>query len=212
MDDSQGTNYSDEYYLFKPTMKDAQIFSLGRKTVNTSSLHQEDLKVKVPSKINSFSLSDEDAMTLASGELLSKHYGIPQDIEWAKDGKTGQLFVVQSRPETVHSEKKTNYYEEHKIEAGHKPILEGIAIGDKIGQGKVRVIRDVSKIGEFEKGEVLVTKMTDPDWVSIMRLASAIVTNEGGKVCHAAIIGRELGIPVIVGTGEGTEVLKTDKR
>ena len=206
----------DEYYLFKPTMRkgyDSIILkNLGRKTSKYIFSASGGLKeVKVPSKDQLvFSLSDEDAMTLAKwGVIIEEHYGMPQDIEWAKDGKTGQLFVVQSRPETVHSEKKTNYYEEHKIEAGHKPILEGIAIGDKIGQGKVRVIRDVSKIGEFEKGEVLVTKMTDPDWVSIMRLASAIVTNEGGKVCHAAIIGRELGIPVIVGTGEGTEVLKT---
>ncbi len=211
----QGQITPDEFYVFKPTMEQGYnsiiLKNLGRKNKKYALSAKGGLKeVTVPVKDQlKFSITDEDAMTLAKwGSVIEKHYGMPQDIEWAKDGKTGQLFIVQSRPETVHTEKKGNYYEEYIIESGHKPILEGIAVGDKIGQGKVHVIPDVSKIKEFKKGEVLVTKMTDPDWVSIMRVASAIVTDEGGKVCHAAIIGRELGIPVIVGTGQGTEVLK----
>jgi pyruvate,water dikinase len=141
--------------------------------------------------------------------ILQDHYGCHQDIEWAKDGKTNQLFIVQSRPETVFAPKKLRIYEEYEIKTTKKPILTGIAIGNKVGQGKVHVIENVSKIGEFKKGEVLVTRMTDPDWVPIMRTASAIVTDEGGRTCHAAIIGRELGIPAIVGTGSATKVLKT---
>ncbi len=212
----QGQITPDEFYIFKPTMKKGYesiiLKNLGKKHKKYALSPAGGLKeVKVPAKDQlRFSISDKDAMTLAKwAVIIEEHYGIPQDIEWAKDGKTGQLFIVQSRPETIHSEKKENYYEEYKIESGHTPIIEGIAIGDKIGHGKVRVIPDVSKIKDFNKGDVLVTKMTDPDWVSIMRMASAIITDEGGKVCHAAIIGRELGIPAIVGTDKGTEKLKT---
>ncbi len=215
----QGQITPDEFYIFKPTMKEGYnsiiLKNLGKKHKKYALSSAGGLKeVKVPAKDQlRFSLSDEDAITLAKwGVIIEEHYGIPQDIEWAKDGKTGQLFIVQSRPETIHSEKKENYYEEYSIEPGHEPILHGIAVGDKIGRGKVRVIPDVSRINEFEKGDVLVTKMTDPDWVSIMRMASAIVTDEGGKVCHAAIIGRELGIPVIVGTVTGTKDLKTGRK
>ncbi|HDL75100.1 MAG TPA: phosphoenolpyruvate synthase, partial [bacterium] len=129
--------------------------------------------------------------------------------EWAKDGKNGELYVVQARPETIYSNKKKHYYEEYKIQAIKKPILTGIAIGNKIGSGKVRVIKDVSENAEFKKGDVLVAKITDPDWVPIMRMASAIITNEGGKTAHAAIVSRELGVPAIVGTGNATEILKT---
>ena len=212
----QGHITPDEFYIFKPTMKQGYnsiiLKNLGKKYKKYTLLSKGGLKeVQVPVKDQlRFSLSDDDAITLAKwGVIIEEHYGMPQDIEWAKDGKTGQLFIIQSRPETIHSEKKENYYEEYTIESGHKPILEGIAVGNKIGHGKVMVIPNVSQISNFKKGEVLVTKMTDPDWVSIMRLASAIVTDEGGKVCHAAIIGRELGIPVIIGTDKGTEKLKT---
>ena len=214
----QGKITPDEFYIFKPTMKEGYkaiiLKNLGKKHKKYVLSPKGGLKeVGVSTKDQlRFSLSDDDAITLAKwGVIIEKHYGLPQDIEWAKDGATGQLFIVQSRPETIHSEKKENYYEEYKIESGHEPILEGIAIGDKIGHGKARVIPDVSKISDFQKGEVLVTRMTDPDWVSIMRLASAIITDEGGKVCHAAIIGRELGVPVIVGTEKGTEKIKTGR-
>jgi pyruvate,water dikinase len=157
-----------------------------------------------------FSLTDDEVLTLAKwAMILEENYGCHQDIEWAKDGKTNQLFIVQSRPETVHAPKKERVYEEYEIETTKKPVLTGIAIGNKVGQGRIRVIEDVSRISEFKKGEVLVTRMTDPDWVPIMRIASAIITDEGGRTCHAAIIGRELGIPAIVGTGSATKVLKT---
>ena len=181
-----------------------------------------------PKKQLEFSLTDEEILTLARWScLIEEHYKTPQDIEWAKDGKTGELFIVQSRPETVHSSKIGNFYEEYKIKTDKKsitqaeqseakrerrneisPILTGIAIGDRIGQGRVRIISDVSKIAQFQRGEVLVTKMTDPDWLPAMRIASAIVTNEGGKTCHSAIVSRELGIPCIVGTKKATEILE----
>jgi len=209
----------DEFYVFKPTLRQAQgkpykpiiVKNLGRKTKKYIYSKKGGLKeVNVPPKEQlKFSLTDEEVLTLAKwAMIIENHYKIPQDIEWAKDGKTSQLFIVQSRPETVHVPEIKNVYEEYEIKSIKKPILTGIAIGNKIGQGKVHIIEDVSKIGGFQKGEVLVTKMTDPDWTSIMSIASAIVTNEGGKTCHSAIISRELGIPCIVGTGEATKVLK----
>ncbi len=212
----------DEFYIFKPTLKDGFkpiiVKNLGRKTKKYIYGRKGGLKeVFVSSdKQLKFSLNDEEILTLARwAVLIEKHYSkkykkwMPQDIEWAKDGKTGELFIVQSRPETVHAAKTANVYKEYKIGTKRKPILTGIAVGDKIGTGKVAMISDVSKISQFQKGEVLVTKMTDPDWVPIMRLASAIITNEGGKTCHAAIVARELNVPTIVGTENATKILKT---
>jgi pyruvate,water dikinase len=212
----KGKIIPDTFYVFKPTLKQ------GYKAIIRKDLGKKDRKlvyknggglkeVKVPKRDQmKFSLTDDEVLTLAKwAMILEEHYGCHQDIEWAKDGKTNQLFIVQSRPETVFAPKKLRIYEEYEIKTTKKPILTGIAIGNKVGQGKVHVIENVSKIGEFKKGEVLVTRMTDPDWVPIMRTASAIVTDEGGRTCHAAIIGRELGIPAIVGTGSATKVLKT---
>jgi len=205
----------DEFLVFKPTLAKGYPAiirkDLGRKTKKYVYHPQGGVKeANVPLKDQfKFSLTDEEILTLANwAVIIEKHYNYPQDIEWAKDGKTGQLFIVQSRPETVHAAKKVKVYTEYQIKTKKAPILTGIAIGNKIGQGKVHVIEDVSRINEFQKGEILVTRMTDPDWVPIMRIASAIVTDEGGKTCHAAIIGRELGIPAIVGTGQGTKILK----
>ena len=205
----------DEFLVFKPTLAKGYPAiirkDLGRKTKKYVYHPQGGVKeANVPLKDQfKFSLTDEEILTLAKwAMIIEKHYNYPQDIEWAKDGKTGQLFIVQSRPETVHAAKKVKVYTEYQIKTKKAPILTGIAIGNKIGQGKVHVIEDVSRINEFQKGEILVTRMTDPDWVPIMRIASAIVTDEGGKTCHAAIIGRELGIPAIVGTGQGTKILK----
>lgn len=130
------------------------------------------------------------------------------DTEWAKDGKTGELFIVQARPETVHSNQDTNVLKTYELQGTGKVLIEGRAVGEKIGSGKAHIIKDVADIGEFRAGEVLVTDMTDPDWEPIMKIASAIITNRGGRTCHAAIISRELGIPCVVGTNEGTEVLK----
>jgi len=212
----QGKVTPDEFYVFKPTLKEGYesiiLKNLGRKSkkyILSKRGGLKEVKVSLKDELR-FSLSDKEVLTLAKwAVIIEKHYGLPQDIEWAKDGKTGQLFIVQSRPETVHSEKKGHYHEEYKIEYEGEPLLKGIAVGDKIGTGKVKTILDVSRIDQFKEGEVLVTGMTDPDWVSIMRMASAIVTDEGGKVCHAAIIGRELGVPVIVGAGNATKILKT---
>jgi pyruvate, water dikinase len=211
----KGKIIPDTFYVFKPTLKE------GYRAIIRKDLGKKDRKlvykkggglkeVKVPKKDQlKFSLSDDEILTLAKwAVILEEHYGCHQDIEWAKDGKTGELFIVQSRPETVHTPKKERVYEEYEIKTTKKPILTGIAIGNKIGQGKVHIIEDVSKISEFKKGEVLVTKMTDPDWVPIMRIASAIVTDEGGKTAHAAIVSRELGIPCIVGAGRATKILK----
>jgi pyruvate,water dikinase len=179
----------DEFYVFKPT--GAIILK------NLSPDHKE------------FSLSDQEISKLAQWALIiERHYGLPQDIEWAKDGRTGELFIVQSRPETIHRAKEAEFYEEYQLKTDKKPLLKGVAVGSKIGQGKVRIIKDVSKISQFQKGEILVTQMTDPDWVSIFPLASAIVTDEGGKTSHAAIISRELGLPCIVGTQNATKILK----
>ena len=206
----------DQFYVFKPTLKQGYkpiiIKNLGRKDrkyVFNKGGGLKEAKVS-PKEEMKFSLSDEEILALARWAVaIEEHYKKPQDIEWAKDGKTGNLFIVQSRPETVHTAETGNFYQEYEIETKKQPIFTGIAIGNKIGQGKARLISDVSKIGQFKKGEVLVTKMTDPDWVPIMRLSSAIVTDEGGRMCHAAIISRELGIPAIVGTKTATHSLKT---
>jgi pyruvate,water dikinase len=171
----KGKIIPDTFYVFKPTLKE------GYRAIIRKDLGKKDRKlvykkggglkeVKVPKKDQlKFSLSDDEILTLAKwAVILEEHYGCHQDIEWAKDGKTGELFIVQSRPETVHTPKKERVYEEYEIKTTKKPILTGIAIGNKIGQGKVHIIEDVSKISEFKKGEVLVTKMTDPDWVPII--------------------------------------------
>ncbi len=212
----QGSVTPDEFYVFKPTLekKFPAIIrkDMGRKTKEF--VYKKGgglLEKKVSEKrAATFSITDEEILTLAKwGVIIEKHYKRPQDIEWAKDGETGELFIVQSRPETIHAPKKKRTYKEYNLETDKKPLLEGIAVGEKIGKGKVNVIKDVKNIEKFKKGEVLVTRMTDPDWVSIMRLASAIITDEGGKTAHASIVGRELGVPTIVGTGKGTEVLKS---
>ena len=209
----------DQFYVFKPTLKKGfpSIITknLGRKTKKYVFAREGGLKEVVVSKEDQirFSLKDDEILTLAKWACqIEEHYKSPQDIEWAKDGETGQLFIVQSRPETVHTPKEGHVYEEYEIKTEKKkPILTGIAVGNKIGIGKVRIISDALQAGNFQKGEVLVTRMTDPDWVPIMRLASAIVTNEGGKTAHAAIVSRELGIPCIVGTKNATQVLKSGK-
>lgn len=206
----------DEFYVFKPTLKQGYksiiIKNLGRKTkkyIYAEGGGWKELPVPKENQLK-FSLSDEEVLTLARWALIiEEHYKIPQDIEWAKDGKTGKLFITQSRPETVHKGQNKNIYEEYQIKTKKPPVLTGISIGNKIGAGKVKLISDISRISEFEKGEILVTRMTDPDWVPVMRLASAIITDEGGKTCHAAIVSRELGVPCIVGTRKATKIFKT---
>ncbi len=205
----------DEFYVFKPTLKKGYksiiVKNLGRKTkkyIYGKSGGLKEVNVSAKDQLR-LSLTDAEILTLSRWACkIEDHYKFPQDIEWAKDGKTNKLFIVQSRPETVHSPKTGMSYEEYKIQTKKTPILKGIGIGNKIGQGSVEVIDNILEIEEFQKGEVLVTEMTDPDWVPIMRLASAIVTNEGSKTCHAAIVSRELGVPCIVGTQNATKILK----
>jgi pyruvate,water dikinase len=205
----------DQFYIFKPTLKKGYksiiVKNLGRKNKKYVYSKEGGLKeVKVsPKKQLEFSLNDKEVLKLAKwGCLIEEHYKVPQDIEWAKDGKTGDIFIVQSRPETIHAPKEKKFFEEYEIKTKKSPILVGTAIGDKIGMGPAHIIPDVSKIGGFKEKEVLVTKMTDPDWVPVMRMASAIITEEGGKTAHAAIVSRELGIPCIVGAERATKVLK----
>jgi len=211
----------DEFLVFKPTLKEGYEAiirkDLGRKTkkyIYSQKGGVKEATVSLKDQLR-FCINDQDILTLAKwGLIIEEYYSkknkkwTPQDIEWAKDGKTGELFIVQSRPETVHSLDTSKFYQEYEIQTKKKPILTGIAIGNKIGLGKVRLIENVNKLSELKKGEVLVTRMTDPDWTTAMPLASAIITNEGGKTCHASIISRELGIPCIVGTGKATKVLK----
>ncbi|MDD5739029.1 MAG: phosphoenolpyruvate synthase [Candidatus Pacebacteria bacterium] len=206
----------DEFFVFKPTLQEGFkpiiVKNLGRK--NFKYVYSKTGGIRnavVPSKKQlEFSLEEKDILKLAKWAMvIENHYGTPQDIEWAKDGLTGELFIVQSRPETVQSMKGKTTYEEYQLKTTQKPIVEGIAVGNKIGVGKAKIIQSASNITSFRQGDVLVTKMTDPDWVPIMRLAGAIVTDEGGRVCHAAIVSRELGIPCIVGAKKASKVLKT---
>jgi pyruvate,water dikinase len=208
----------DKFFLFKPTMKEGYKAiinkEMGRK--DRKYIYRESGGIKEIStskeEESTYSITDEEAITLASwGCSIEEHYNCPQDIEWAKDGKTGELYIVQARPETVHSlkDKKKKTYEEYEIDSTAEPILKGISIGSKVGKGVVRVITDVKKMKDFKRGEVLVTKMTDPDWNAILTMSAAVITDEGGKTCHSAIISRELGIPCVVGTKNATTKLKT---
>ncbi len=214
----------DQFYVFKPTLPPVElkggfqpiiVKNLGRKNKKYVLGAGGGLKEKTvaPDQQLKFSLSDKEILTLARwAVLIEKHYKHPQDIEWAKDGPNGKLFIVQSRPETVHSPADSRIHREYHLKTDEKPVLIGIAIGDKIGRGKVHKINEVAKLAEFRKGQVLVTKMTDPDWLPAMRIASAIITDEGGRTAHAAIVARELGIPAVVGTGKATRVLKNDQQ
>jgi len=219
----QGAVNPDEFYVFKPTLKKGfrPIISkkLGLKQKKMVYVDDPDSPVMnidtTTQEKNSYVLSDDEILTLGKWAcIIEEHYKKPMDIEWAKDGDgktagTGQLFIVQARPETVHSQRDTNSFETYILKGTGNVLASGNAVGAKIGQGTANVIKDVKDITKFKKGEVLVTDMTDPDWEPIMKIASAIVTNRGGRTCHAAIISRELGIPCIVGTENGTETIKT---
>ncbi|MDQ7083154.1 MAG: pyruvate, water dikinase [Aquificota bacterium] len=223
----QGMVTPDEYMVFKPT------FSKGYSAIIEKKLGRKDRKmvygsgedrtkiVNVPvQEQERFALTDDEILKLAEwGVLIEKHYSekkgrwTPMDIEWAKDGILGELFIVQARPETVHSRKEKNIIKIYRILEGEeererKRLVSGIAVGDKIATGRVRVLFDLKDAENFREGEILVTDITDPDWEPIMKKASAIVTNRGGRTAHAAIVARELGIPAVVGTGNATEVLK----
>ncbi len=213
----QGRVSPDEFLVFKPTLKDGykSIISKELGTKRWRMVYDQKNNVKnipVPVKERlKFSITDDDALQLAKwAMIIEEHYGKPMDIEWAKDGLSGDLYIVQARPETFRSQESQNVLTEYRLlKAKPTVVVSGVSVGRKIGQGKARVIKDVSKINEFKAGEVLVTGMTDPDWEPIMKKAAAIVTDFGGRTCHAAIVSRELGIPSLVGTGEATKKIKT---
>jgi pyruvate, water dikinase len=222
----QGTVNPDEYVVFKPTLK-AGFHPILNKRLGTKALRMvydttgTELTKNEPVPIcdrNRFAIDDDDILQLARWACtIEDHYSqlrgtySPMDIEWAKDGLTGELFIVQARPETVQSQKSSTELRTYHLEvpAGMEPVARGRAVGDLIGQGPACVILDVHQIAQFRPGEVLVTARTDPDWEPIMKQASAIVTDQGGRTCHAAIIARELGIPAIVGCDHGTTRLTT---
>jgi pyruvate,water dikinase len=156
-----------------------------------------------------WSATDKEVSDLAVMAVkIEKHYGRPMDIEWARDGDDGKLYIVQARPETVASQKKVGVIEDYKMkQKGGEVMVEGRAVGKRIGSGKVNILTSIDQMGQFEQGQVLVADMTDPDWEPIMKKAGAIITNRGGRTCHAAIIARELGIPAVVGAGDATEKL-----
>ncbi|HEY7985426.1 MAG TPA: phosphoenolpyruvate synthase, partial [Methylophilaceae bacterium] len=158
---------------------------------------------------NSFSITDDEVLELAKyAVIIEKHYGRPMDIEWGRDGLDGKLYVLQARPETVKSQAKAGGVEKYKLLQSGPVLVTGRAIGQKIGAGPVRLVKDSSEMSHVQAGDILVTDMTDPNWEPVMKKASAIITNRGGRTCHAAFIARELGIPAIVGCGDATEILQ----
>jgi pyruvate,water dikinase len=210
----QGAVNPDEFYVFKPTLKQGKPAvlrrQLGAKQLRMvySSTPGERVKTEpTPAELrNRFCITDEEVQELARQALIiEQHYGRPMDIEWAKDGNTGKLYIVQARPETVKSRAHATQLERFHLAEKGKVLAEGRAIGQKIGAGKARVVRSLADMNKVQPGDVLVADMTDPDWEPVMKRASAIVTNRGGRTCHAAIIARELGVPAVVGTGNALE-------
>ncbi len=220
----QGMATPDEWIIFKPTLKK------GFRPIITRKMGVKEVKMVfaddgtgtqvrdvVDSQRNRFCLAGFEVLQLADWACkIEDHYSKragksqPMDIEWAKDGVTGELFILQARPETVHAQKEQNYIETYKLSDNHgTPLVSGVAVGEKIGHGNVHVLLNPDNIKDFKAGDILVTSMTDPAWEPIMKRASAIVTDRGGRTCHSAIISRELGLPCIVGTGNATEVLKS---
>ena len=225
-----GTVNPDEFYVFKPTLEQGKRPIIKRKlgtkdvkmvyapagsdkpTMNVKTTHYE---------METFSISDEDVLTLARYAInIEKHYTKeageyrPMDMEWAKDGKTGEIFIVQARPETVQSQRSKGNAKIEKFHfknpsAPRELILKGMAIGTKIGHGRARIINNIEHMNTFKEGEILVTDNTDPDWEPVMKKAAAVVTNRGGRTCHAAIVAREIGVPTIVGASGATERLYT---
>jgi len=219
----QGIVNPDEYFVFKPTLKQ------GYKPILQKKLGSKEIKMiyaaggadksteivpTIQEERDRFCIAEEEVLTLARWTaIIEDHYSQkagyfkPMDIEWGKDGITNELFILQARPETVESQKDVNVLESYVLLDHKPPIVTGTSVGSKIGAGPVHIIESVSDIKNFKKGEVLVTDMTDPDWEPVMKIAAAIVTNKGGRTCHAAIVSRELGVPCIVGSGNATEKL-----
>ncbi len=217
----QGSVNPDEFYLYKNSLNSGKYSILKKSLGSKLSLMKfagarktEGIeRVDVPPELRSiFSITDAEATELAEYALIiEKHYRRPMDIEWGKDGLDGKMYILQARPETVKSTNSAQKRQRYKLKADDNSrtiLLTGRAIGQRIGSGPVKLLRDISEIDRLEKGDVLVTDMTDPNWESVMKRASAIVTNRGGRTCHAAIIARELGVPAVVGCGDATNVLQ----
>lgn len=219
----QGVINPDEFYVFKPCLR-KNYKPIIQKTLGSKEIKMvytvegegstKNIPVSAHDRAN-FILTDDEVILLAQwGVIIEEHYSkkagryTPMDIEWAKDGLTQQLFVLQARPETVKSRHDKSVLETYVLREKGKVLVQGKSVGEKIGAGPVNVITSVKEIGKFKKGEILVTQMTDPDWEPIMKIAAGIVTDRGGRTCHAAIISRELGVPCVVGTGNGSEVLR----
>ncbi|WP_426369079.1 phosphoenolpyruvate synthase [Pseudocolwellia sp. HL-MZ7] len=211
----QGAVNPDEFYVHKPTLakgKPAVVRrNIGSKAIkmiyadNPEHGKQVEIVDVDEAQSNRFSLTDDEVMELAKqAVIIEKHYQRPMDIEWAKDGLDGKLYIVQARPETVRSRENTNVIEQFQLQETAKVVCEGRSIGQKIGSGEAKVLGSLAEMDKIQPGDVLVTDMTDPDWEPIMKRASAIVTNRGGRTCHAAIIAREMGIPAVVGCGDAT--------
>ena len=218
----QGAVNPDEFYVHKPMLKAGNRAvirrNLGSKLLQMEFTTEDEKKsggklvktTDVPTELrNRFSLTDADVEQLARyAVIIEDHYGRPMDIEWGKDGIDGQIYILQARPETVKSQSKGKPEQRYKLKGVGTVLAEGRAIGQKIGTGPVRIVHDIKDMDQVQPGDVLVTDMTDPNWEPVMKRASAIVTNRGGRTCHAAIIARELGIPAVVGCGDATESLK----
>ncbi len=211
----QGKVNPDEFYVFKPTMA-IITRSVGKKSIKM--IYNNKKGAKKPVKDVPVSEADREKQSITDQQVkklakwamdIEDHYGKPMDMEWALDGKDKKLYIVQARPETVHSQEDVNVVEKYKLEKRGDAIISGQSVGNRIGAGISNRIMDVKDIKNFKKGEVLVTDMTDPDWEPIMKIASAIVTDKGGRTCHAAIVSRELGIPCVVGTGQASNKIKS---
>ncbi|MGE0372088.1 MAG: phosphoenolpyruvate synthase [Gammaproteobacteria bacterium] len=222
----QGKVNPDEFYVYKPMLE------LGRRPIikrqlgdkaikmiytsdTTAGISTRNVRVQKEAR-ESFALTDDEVLELArNAVVIEKHYTdkagrpMPMDIEWAKDGRTGELFIVQARPETVQALSDARYHETYRLKAHGEVVVTGKSVGKKIASGRARVIFEAGQMGELQRGEVLVTDITDPDWEPVMKIAAAIVTNRGGRTCHAAIVARELGIPAVVGCGEATQAIET---
>jgi len=220
----QGAVNPDEFYVFKPTLAAGHYPIISRRigsklikmTFNAERQPGESAvrTVDVPvSERNRYSLSDAEVIELARyAVIIEQHYGRPMDIEWGRDGVDGKIYILQARPETVKSQQGAHEVQQrYRLKATGQVLVTGRAIGQKIGAGPVRVVGDISEMDKIQPGDVLVTDMTDPNWEPVMKRAAAIVTNRGGRTCHAAIIARELGIPAVVGCGEATDLLKAVK-
>lgn len=207
----------DEFVLYKRCLENNKLAilkrSLGDKSKKMIHKNEETILVSVEkTKKEQFCLTDQEVKYLGRQALIvEKHYKKPMDIEWAKDQQSGRIYIVQARPETVKSQQNKNVIKQYHLKTKAKVICTGRSVGDQIGHGSAQVIRSIKEMGQFRTGSVLVADITDPDWEPIMKKASAIVTNRGGRTCHAAIVARELGVPAIVGTGDATKVIKNNQ-